>query len=499
MTVFLVQHVTEPTRYRQEESCNILDLVLTNEEGMIQKLKFSPGLGNSDHVVLTFELACYSASRESVIPQLDFRRANFQELNIMLQDVNWDVLQELEIEESYQFFKDSVTTAVDACVPQAKPRMKKKNLYINGKANQLKKKKGTLWRHYTRTRDPVDYARYTRCRNELRALTRNLRRDFERKLAGNIKKNPKAFWQYTNSRLKTKAVIGELKDHDGTSQSEDTVKADIFNAYFSSVFTTEDQQVPELPCQHTSAIDNIEISVEDVCQKLKAVKTTSSAGPDGIHPRILCESANTISGPLANIFCKSLECGRLPPDWKLATVVPIFKKGEKRLPENYRPISLTAWPCKIMESLIRDQLMAYLTTSGILSCHQHGFRPNRSCTTQLLEVLEDWSRSIEVGNPIDTIYLDFQKAFDSVPHERLLRKLQAYGVTGYLLQWIRAFLSDRKQQVVVRGCRSEWVAVTSGVPQGSVLGPLLFLVYINDLPEVVSSSIKIFADDTKLY
>ena len=152
-----------------------------------------------------------------------------------------------------------------------------------------------------------------------------------------------------------------------------------------------------------------------------------------------------------------------------------------------------------MESLIRDALMSYLTSRGLLSRHQHGFRPHRSCATQLLEVLDDWTRSIEEGTPVDAIYLDFRKAFDSVPHERLLKKLQSYGVTGRLLQWIRAFLSDRRQRVVVRGCHSEWASVTSGVPQGSVLGPLLFLIYINDIPDVVSSKIKIFADDTKVY
>ena len=147
---------------------------------MVQKLNFSPGLGNSDHIVLTFELTCYSATTESAIPQLDFRRANFQKLDTMLQDVKWDVIQDLEveIEESYQFLKGSVSTVVHACVPQSKPRLRKKNLYINGKANQLKKKKGILWCHFTRSRKPVDYARYTRCRNELRTLTRNLRRNF---------------------------------------------------------------------------------------------------------------------------------------------------------------------------------------------------------------------------------------------------------------------------------------------------------------------------------
>ena len=143
--------------------------------------------------------------------------------------------------------------------------------------------------------------------------------------------------------------------------------------------------------------------------------------------------------------------------------------------------------------------MAYLTSGDLLSRHQHGFCPGRSCITQLIEVLDEWTRSIEERNPIDAIYLDFRKAFDSVPHTRLLKKLQAYGVTRHFLHWIRAFLSDRQQRVVIRGCHSRWTRVTSGVPQGSVLGPLLFLIYINDIPEVVSSSIKIFADDTKVY
>ena len=143
--------------------------------------------------------------------------------------------------------------------------------------------------------------------------------------------------------------------------------------------------------------------------------------------------------------------------------------------------------------------MDFLVETGQISRHQHGFRPRRSCSTQLLEVIEEWSRSLEESKPIDAIYLDFRKAFDAVPHRRLLSKLAAYGIAGNLLTWIGAFLTGRRQQVSVRGCLSQWSPVTSGVPQGSVLGPLLFILYINDVPEVVSSSIKIFADDTKVY
>ena len=142
---------------------------------------------------------------------------------------------------------------------------------------------------------------------------------------------------------------------------------------------------------------------------------------------------------------------------------------------------------------------SHLTDHGLLSSHQHGFRPKRSCSSQLLEVIDSWTRELESANPVDVVYLDFQKAFDSVPHLRLLDKLQRYGVSGKLLAWIAAFLSGRKQQVVLDGCQSEWTDIVSGVPQGSVLGPLLFLVYVNDLPDIVQCDIKLFADDTKLF
>ena len=180
-------------------------------------------------------------------------------------------------------------------------------------------------------------------------------------------------------------------------------------------------------------------------------------------------------------------------------VVPIPKQGNRQEPGNYRPISLTAVPCKVLESLIRDQVMSHLEENQLLTRYQHGFRPKRSCSTQLMEVIDEWTSYIEEGDPVDAIYLDFKKAFDSVPHRRLLHKLETYGVAGKVKDWIAAFLLDRRQQVVVRGCSSPWVPVTSGVPQGSVLGPTLFILYINDLPESVRSSVRIFADDTKIF
>ena len=146
-----------------------------------------------------------------------------------------------------------------------------------------------------------------------------------------------------------------------------------------------------------------------------------------------------------------------------------------------------------------NNLLNHLSESRLLNDAQHGFLPERSCTSQLLEVMEDWSGAIEDGEPVDVAYLDFAKAFDSVPHKRLLGKLHAYEIRGRLLDWIPAFLLDRRQRVVIQGSKSEWAPVTSGIPQGSVLGPTLFTLFVNDMPQQVSSCVKLFADDTKLY
>ena len=173
--------------------------------------------------------------------------------------------------------------------------------------------------------------------------------------------------------------------------------------------------------------------------------------------------------------------------------------GSRKSPSNYRPISLTSVTCKVFKSLLHDAIMDYLLANRLLSKEQHGFMPGRSCVTQLLTAMEGWTTVLQDGIPIDVVYLDFTKAFDSVPHKRLLVKLQAHGITGKLLNWIKIFLSGRRQLVVINSFQSHESSVISGVPQGSVLGPLLFLIYVNDLPRVISSPSLLFADDTKLF
>jgi hypothetical protein len=214
---------------------------------------------------------------------------------------------------------------------------------------------------------------------------------------------------------------------------------------------------------------------------------------------VLQACADEVAFPLSMIFNLSMSGGVVPDDWKLANVTPIFKKGAKHMASNYRPISLTSTACKIMERMIKDKLVSHLEGNSLLTNVQHGFRTKRSCLTNLLDYLEDVTEYLDQGWPVDVIFFDYSKAFDKVCHERLLRQIEAHGVSGFALHWIRGWLTGRQQRVVLNGQASDWMEVLSSVPQGSVLGPILFIIFVNRVPQAVKNLLSLFADDMKLY
>ena len=267
------------------------------------------------------------------------------------------------------------------------------------------------------------------------------------------------------------------------------------------MFTIESNNtIPDKGPSSYPVITPLEISLPGVKKPLNNINLHKATGADNISGRILKELKDQTAPILTLIFKTSLETGITPTDWKHANVAPVFKKGGKYKPENYRPISLTCISCKLMEHIITKHIINHLEKNNILYDFQHGFRQSRSCETQLISFIQELAANNNNNTQIYLIIMDFAKAFDKVPHKRLLYKLNFYCIQNETLNWVYAFLNDKTRTVVLDRDSSDLAPVTSGVPQGTVLGPVLFFVYINDLPEYLSSSkLKLFADDSIIY
>ena len=325
------------------------------------------------------------------------------------------------------------------------------------------------WDRYKRNKSSTNWANNKQKRNAATNLVKNAKSVFENKLAEDIKTNPRQthFWKYVQDKAKTSSNISALENDAGELIDDDTGKAKTLNNYFASVFTTEDtHNLPDMELSNNEAnkIENVIVSKNKISVLLDNLDISKSAGPDGISPKVLKECKSVMATILNITFQKSLQEGILPSQWKEATVKPLFKKGNKKLATNYRPVSLTS-TCKLFEKIIRETIFGHLEQNKLIVNEQYGFVRDRSCNTQLLDITECWTKWLDEEISWDCIYLDFAKAFDRVPHQRLLLKIEHYGITGKLLNWITDFLKDRKQKAVTGNTNSVWKEVKSGIPQ----------------------------------
>ena len=502
---FLSQLVNSPTHHRGLQNPTLIDLILTNSSDFISHISHHAPFGNSHHSVLLFTIGIKNDNKSTYSsPKFQLRKGNYGQMREHFSSIEWDniLLYDSTVEDWWSIIYNKIKSAMDMFIPKKAIKLNthKRSFQTTPDLLSKIKLKRSAFKMYKKFPTIDNYNYYVNIRNRVKEETRKITKNKEKQIARDAKKNPKAFYQYISSKTKIKESVSNLIGSDGKTTENDEQAANVLLDFFSSVFTVEDNNtMPNFPKRDATDLNLIQINEEQMYSALKQLNVSKSPGPDEIHPLVLNELASELAYPLMLLFNKTINEGKIPSFWKVAEVRPIFKKGSKSSPGNYRPVSLTSVVCKVFESFIRDALYDHLTSNNLLSLDQFGFCKGRSCLSQLLVTIHEWMDILDKNLPLDAIYLDFSKAFDTVPHKRLLHKLKGYGINNNILSWIADFLQNRSHYVSVNGSSSERAPVTSGVPQGSVLGPILFIYYINDMPDEILCKLKMFADDAKTF
>ena len=410
--------------------------------------------------------------------------------------------REESVETNWTRIKTSIQNLTKLHIPHKTVGTRYNLPYMTQAIKRKIRKRQRIYRRYKKHHRKRDDAMCKALRREINSDLKSAYSDHINKLFDTEEDKPgamKRFYRFLKSLRRDACGVSPLKSG-GRIFATSKEKADACNRQFHGAFSGgSNDELPEPAGTALPAMPDIVVTEPGVRKLLAGLNASKASGPDNIAARVLKECADALAPVLSDFYQQTLDDGEVPQDWKQQRVNPIFKKGSRTDPANYRPVALTSILCKTMEHIIASQLHTHLDRHGYICDNQHGFRRCRSCETQLFSTTQDFINAIEEGNRIDAIVLDFSKAFDKVDHERLLVKLQHCGVSGNLLSWVESWLVGRKQRVVVDGAESEECDVASGVPQGSVLGPLFFIIFINDITHGLHSNIRLFADDALLY
>ena len=362
------------------------------KRGMIGNIHFNSPIGKSDHCVIEFDYNCSVQRTGNKYRKFLYDKGNYDEMRKELNIINWkQILEHCEVNEQWKIFCRYLKDVANKYIPSRIYSRDPQGTYIDNQTAAAIRKKHRCWQRYmeAKTKKEKENRRkeYARQRNKVRKITRKLQNAKENNIVSEVKNNPKKFWRYIKSMQKTSTGIADLVISEEENQEKltqnDNEKAEVLSNFFTSVFTQEpNDNIPNIEKQAVkNVLSDITITAKEVEEKLKKLKIDKSPGPDEMHPRLLKEMSYEIAEAVSVMFNSTISKGKVPDDWKTANITAIFKKGKRKLPNNYRPVSLTCILCKILEELIRDKIMKHMKENKLFSNKQFGFISGRSTTT----------------------------------------------------------------------------------------------------------------------
>ena len=504
----LTLHIQEPTRITEDTSTT-LDQFITNIPELVERTSVLPPVSTNDHCTITLTIRFKLHKPTNYKRHIwEYKRADFHGMNNAIKEYDWNSCFDSEdIDEICQNWTTSYLNIAREFIPNKEVVIRPADTpWFNSELRKLKKNKDRLHHRAKSTNSPNDWATFRALRNNYTNKLREAEQTYKHNLASSLKDsqnhNPKKWWHIVKSFMgnkKSSTIPPMVQGNKTFFNAKD--KANAFNEAFLSYSKLDDSQaqLPELTYQTNTRLKDIPVAEGHVRDILKGLDVSKATGPDGISARMLKETFSTTALSLTRLIQISLQKQKIPKLWKEATVIPIHKKDSKSEFSNYRPVSLLSIPSKICEKVVFKHMYNYIRDNNLITIHQSGFTQGDSTIHQLLYLYDTFCKALDDKKDVRIVFCDQSKAFDRVWHKGLLHKLQTIGIDDSLLEWFKDYLSDRRQRVGIDGSFSDYGQIQAGVPQGSILGPLLFLIHINDITANIHSEIKLFADDTSLF